>query len=523
MAADPSTPDPARSADGISVLFARSGIESGAAEPACFADLNLTAVVDAVVGEGDEHRLRPLFHQPVDAPTVALRHEVFRDLDESEELRGAVDRFHAAMTRVREFRGLAAKVDNRLERMGWHLRACRSYTEAVDEFATAMVGAAPRSTWLRALTDYLEKLVAGEAFVGLRLSQNRVTAVLGTIRYCVFLKKDTVSVRHYAGEPTYSADTATVMAAFTSGSPPARFAYGARPELNHVESQILDRVGQIFPDEFEQLGRFVTATAAFVDAGLERVDRELHFYTGYRAFTASIATTGLCFCLPTIVTDAEIPTWADGAFDLALALARVDDKAGGPVVCNGFRLDAPERAIVVSGPNQGGKTTFARMFGQLHHLASLGVPVPGTGAQLIDADHVYTHFEREEDATSDHGKLADELIRIHDVLERVTPRSVVVMNESFTSTSLHDARQLGRAILSRLIDDGILCLYVTFVEELSRLSPVTVSMVGSVDPADPARRTFRVTRRPADGRAYARAIAEKYSLTYDDVKRRVRS
>ncbi|MFT4201895.1 MutS-related protein [Gordonia sp. (in: high G+C Gram-positive bacteria)] len=511
-------------ADGPSVLFVHPGDENDRGEPACFHDLNLRAVVDAVVLADDPHGLRPLFHQTVDPDTIALRHEVFDDFDRLEGVRTAVEAFHRGMDEIAVLRERALSCDNRLERMGWHLCVCRRYAETVQRFATDLSAADARSAALRALSDHLERLVAGAGFTGLRLSLDEVTAALGTVRYCVHIHKDTVGVRRYSDEPAISVETSAVLAPFTSGLAPIEFSYAGDARLNHVETQILDRVGRLFPDAFERLNRFTAQTADVIDPTVAAVDRELRFYTAYRAFLGRVAGPGLRFCYPGIVPDRGSATWVDDAFDLALALSRVDaPETVGPVVCNGFRLDPPERAIVVSGPNQGGKTTFARMFGQVHHLAALGVPIPGSGAQLFAVDEVYTHFEREEDATSGHGKLADELMRIHDVLDKVTDRSLVVMNESFTSTSLHDARLLGRTVLGRLVDAGVLCLYVTFVEELSRLSPATVSMVSAVDPHDPARRTFRVTRRPADGRAYARAIAEKYALTREDVTRRARS
>jgi DNA mismatch repair ATPase MutS len=342
---------------------------------------------------------------------------------------------------------------------------------------------------------------------------------LSAVRYSVHLRSNRVRVSRYEGEPDLSAEIERTFEKFKRGAVnDHRVRFREYADMNHVEAQILDLVAKLHAETFAKLEQFCVRHERYLDETIGRFDREIQFYLAYLEYIEPLKARGLKFSFPRVSARSKDIAASD-TFDLALAAKLSND--GTPVVCNDFQLTDPERILVVSGPNNGGKTTFARTFGQLHHLAGLGLPVPGADVRLFLPDRIFTHFEREEEIETLRGKFEDELHRVHEILGQASGSSVLIMNESFGSTTLRDAVLVGTEVVRQIIDLDALCVFVTFVDELSRLGPTTISMMSTVVPDDPAVRTYKIVRKTADGLAYAAAIAEKYALTYEALRRRI--
>jgi DNA mismatch repair protein MutS len=505
-----------------SVLFGRRGAVDPAdppAMPACFPDLLLDRVVASLVGGREEYRLSEFFFTPLrDVDAVVFRHEVMRDVDQN-QVADALEAFAESMRSMRRHLGLIDRLYEPYQQMRWFVDAVGVYTGAVRTVAEDLGRCDLRSRGLTAIRDHLDTYTASTPFRRLVDEGGHVAADLAAIEYEVNIKGLRVTVSAYDEAPDHSAEVRETFAKFEHGvDKDHRAKFSSGYEMSQVEGRILELVARLFPRPFAALEAFFEAHRRYLDETIEVFDREIQFYLAYRDLIEPMRSAGLSFCYPAVSTQSKEER-VDEAFDLALADKLV--AAGQPVVTNDFSLAGPERVLVVTGPNQGGKTTFARMFGQLHHLASLGLPVPGRDARLFLPDTIFTHFEREEDIRTLRGKLEDELVRGHEILGSAGRASVLVMNESLTATSLADATYLGSELLHAIVRLDALCVWVTFVDELSSLAPSTVSMVAAVDPRDPTVRTYRVGRRPADGRAYAAALAERHGLTYASIRERV--
>jgi hypothetical protein len=480
-------------------------------------DLHLDEVITAMA-PGDFQR--GVWRRPVtEVAVIEYRQDVVDDL-RNPAIRRAAESFEAAMASSRN--SIAA-------RRGAHypipaelnlLEAIGRFCGAVAGFAEALSDADPGSDGLSAVCAHLWAYQDNAGFRELAEGSAALLIELRTPAVELGMQGGTVWVDADSGRAAWADEIAGFFARFEAGDG-ATTAVPARPRryLNHVEAQAIGLVAELRPEAFARLHRFAAGHEDFLPADLDRLGEELRFYLGFLKVADQLAGQGVEWCRPRVLAEAAGRLSVGGVVDLALALrSRPDDP---PLVPNDLALGPRERIAFVTGPNQGGKTTFARAIAQLAYLASLGLPVPARAATLPLLNPVLTHFPQPDDPENQRGGLADEIARLHEVMQAATGSALLVLNELFSATSAEDALELSEVVVPEFTALGCRVLWVTFLEDLVASVDGASSLVGQVAADDPTKPTFRFRPQPPAGRSHAAALAARHGLSSEDLARRL--
>ena len=293
--------------------------------------------------------------------------------------------------------------------------------------------------------------------------------------------------------------------------------FAANKTLGYLETEIVKMYRKVRPEFFRALAKFYKKFQKTIQPELYRVEEELQFYLVYSQFQTEMEGWGCEFCEPQVKPGDVF--LVHQVYDLALA--RKNRRVEKDVVSNSVQYREGERFFVVTGPNQGGKTTFARSLGQLVYFAMMGLTVPAESAVLPYFEGLLTHFSVEESLESGRGRLKEELVRLAPMLKKEAGNRFVILNELFTTAATYDAFVMGQRVLRHFIEEGCLGVYVTHVSELAKAGDGVVSLVALADEQDHRKRTFRIIRKEAEGIGFAGDIVEKHRLSYEDLCKRL--
>jgi DNA mismatch repair ATPase MutS len=188
---------------------------------------------------------------------------------------------------------------------------------------------------------------------------------------------------------------------------------------------------------------------------------ELAFYIGCLNVHEQLVQKGVPICFPQPVEALERTHVFQGLCDTGLALTMEQRVVGNQV--HAERKDL----VIITGANQGGKSTFLRSIGVAQLMMQCGMFVLAESFCANVCEHLFTHYKRKEDVTMRSGKLDEELNRMSAIVNLLMPDSIVLFNESFAATNEREGSEIARQITSALVEKRIKVFFVTHLYEFA--------------------------------------------------------
>lgn len=527
-------------------------------------DLEIETLVQALAsGSKREHHdlIRRVLCEPVrDPEAIRYRQAISGDLIRDQKLARGIEELLPLLDQLNAY-SMADRDMPELFQVAWWLGEMETYVDCIR--ATVRVFAEadgePRSAGLCALRDQAVEIEARDSFqtlarelppllasirgvtsitIGVNLDQNLqpVAATLLSLNEEPFTEAPLL--RLLLGG---SSDQGGVMPLHTM---PLIEGGSAIPQPGRRANPMLVPLFRDLSRIMEQVSKPIAAALqAYIHVNrrwLVRIRPALAFYAGAARLARRLQEGGLPVCLPEILPEAERVCQVRDGYNVNLALHYLERGGGelaAEVVTNDVSLDAEGRIAILTGPNRGGKTTYAQAIGLMQVLAQAGLFVPGSQARISPADGVYTHFPADEELVRGTGRFGHEAQRLRQILEQATRHSLILLNESLSGTHAGESLYLSRDVVLILRVLGARVVFATHLHELAEQVEAinaetagdsrVVSLVSSrIDQATVAqdademagRRTYRVVRSRPMGRSYALELARHYGISLDQLR-----
>jgi DNA mismatch repair ATPase MutS len=301
-------------------------------------------------------------------------------------------------------------------------------------------------------------------------------------------------------------------------------------DVNPLMAPLFRDLAKVLDIVCQPIARALRQYNALHSGFLATLHGDLAFYLAAVRLMERLRSRGLPVCRPDIAPMAERVCVLREAYNLNLALYQMAHTHGPvPMVTNDVSMDDDGRIGILTGPNQGGKTTYTQMVGLCQLLAQTGLWVPVAQACLSPVDNIYTHYPVAEELTKGTGRFGDEAQRLSQIFACGTRHSLVLLNESLASTNPGEGLYIAQDIVRVLRRLGARAIFATHLHELAAdvaaLNTSTagesriVSLVASRTEARDGgpRRSYKIAPGPPLGRSYAREIAAQYGISYDQL------
>lgn len=470
-----------------------------------------------------------------DVRVIAWRQAVLADFVRNPDLVAQVAALLPRLADLREGRVLLGQRErNLLLETADRLAELDLYTEVVEALHTALEAADLQSTALLELRDNLATLLNDENFQAMRQELPDLRAPMEQISSL------TIGINLDADlQPSSAVLLGINEREFGSSSSLLDRLIGARKDerdeagIAALHAVPRDAETRLLSPLFQDLDRLLAQVAQPVARALNRyvrtgtrslagLEHELAFYISAVELMTRLGSYGIAFCQPDIAPSGERVIAAEKLVNINLALRQ----AQAPVPSRAVFGDEG-RIAILTGPNSGGKTTYLRSVGLAQVLFQAGLFVPAEAARMSPVDQILTHFPALE--TRQQGRLAEEAGRLREIFRQATPNSLVLLNETFSSTASGEAMYLAHDVLCGLRAIGVRAIYATHLTELAEQTDAIEAAVSGpsglfclvagieLHENGEAQPTFQITRGLPLGRSYAQEIARRFGISLEQI------
>lgn len=470
---------------------------------AIFSDFNLDVCISEINSRIKGHDLQRLYqNMPKKPETVRYRRSITGDLLD-EAVRSAFSYYSETMEKAGKYEKKSAYSNHSIQREKWHLEALCLYVDAVDELYEELEKREDLSAAMRELVTYLADCRSSSEFMQTKEWAKQMQQEMETQPVSFSLQKNKVIIEPEAEEET-AFEERIAQAFFVPEKSAADRRTDESQELSLLERNLAKKLIKLrgWEKKLQQLMK------QSMDPKLLSLAEDIKFYLGFFVLVRDINERGYTFCMPTEGEQMQIQS----GYDMAMAI-----RSDQPVIRNDFHIEKGEKFFVITGANGGGKTTFARMIGQILYFCRMGLLVPCEQAVIPHYEKLLSHFSNEESEISGRGKLVEELERLQPMMKSGNANSFVILNELFTTAATLDAGIMGQRVLDFFMDQSCSGIYVTHIQSLAEERQGVVGMVAELE-KDHHTRSFKIARKPAKEGEYEDSLITKYHMTYEQMK-----
>jgi Mismatch repair ATPase (MutS family) len=473
----------------------------------------------------------------LDPEDMRFRQEIFRDIKSNAELREGLYEAASMIRSMKEFAGAARATsdkDNSLYTILQELRSISLYSDTARLLAELLNKHEIHSRGLLRLKEEMDAIVGSEKFSELGEDIKKMMDDLSTVRSAIIgvnftpdLDIENIAAVEFLPVPTRSkysfANVAAGIGIMTKAGQGAQ-AIG----MSHVNSvkykdpvlvALMPMMEKHLKRHFSSVRKVIAQYRDMDVQGITEMYEGMIFYTCCARYAEKLEERGYRTCLPDIVKTENKKWEVKDFYNIRLAMLREKN-----VVENDFSFSDEERIFVLTGPNRGGKTILEQGLGLVSLMASAGLFVTAGSCSGIPFSNILTHFPIDENLTINYGRLGEEAKRVREIVSDTDEDTLVLFNETYSTTSSSDALYLSEDLLHILKDKGAAVIFNTHIHELAKDIPEMNAWEGKgkiisviMEIKDNVN-TFKVKRAEPDYCSYARNIALKYGVTYEQMK-----